>query len=69
MPPGYAWHRWVIDTKQVDVEPEPTRENYEKAKRSLVLWLLRQLRRDGWLIEKNGKIKLNPKRKLGKIRK
>jgi hypothetical protein len=57
MPPGYAWRRWIVDSKlrlkvPEDQEmPEPSLEDFEKAQRALVLWFLRQLRREGKLIE------------------
>jgi hypothetical protein len=67
MPPGYAWYRFLIDTKKIsrsewesgDAEPpEPTMDDLETAQRALVLWVLRQLRRSGWLVEEGGKISL-----------
>lgn len=68
MPPGYAWQRYVVDSKRqgrLDVEndglPEPSREEMDKAQRALVLWFLRQLRRDGQLLEEGGKVSLKPK--------
>jgi hypothetical protein len=38
--------------------PDPSSQEIEKAQRALVLWLLRQLRREGRLIEVNGTISL-----------
>lgn len=58
MPPGYAWHRWVVDNKlrqRLDLEeyenPPATEEDMEKAQEALVKWFLRQMRRAGQLIE------------------
>ena len=76
MPPGYAWHRYLIDHKilrKLDIEdqedlPQPTNEDFEKAQRSLALWYLRQLRREGRLEEKNGKIALKKESKRASSR-
>lgn len=69
MPAGYAWRRWVIDTKlrhkvdALDDMPEPTLDDFEKAQRALVLWHLRQLRREGWLYEQGVKLSLRKHRR------
>ena len=74
MPPGYAWQRHVIDTKlrqrmeekgeweQGDPMPAPRdAEDYYKAQRALVKWFLRQIRRQGRLIEEDGMIEFRKK--------
>ena len=69
MPPGYAWQRYVVDSKvrerlevkglweEGDPFPEPDGlDDYDKAQRALVLWFLRQLRRAQKLVEEDGNI-------------
>jgi len=81
MPPGYAWHRWLIDSKKVtsaqledpdyeDQIPQPQGpDDFERAQRALVLWLLRQLKRRNWIIEKDdGTISLDHSERVRKTR-
>ena len=69
MPPGYAWHRYVVDSKlrqrleakglweEGDPVPEPqSQDDYLKAQQALAKWFIRQLRRNGELKESRGKI-------------
>ena len=68
MPPGYSWQRYIIDGRLKRMvakgeweegDPFPVPEDvddFHKAQRHLVLWFLRQFRREGRLVEKNGTI-------------
>lgn len=61
MPLGYAWRRWVIDTKKTDVYddenyPDLTAEEVEKVQRYLAMWYIRQGRREGWIKDMKGNI-------------
>ncbi len=69
MPPGYAWQVYCMERKMhkaldLDEElPEPTSlEEVAAAQRTMVRWVLRQLRRENMLTERDGTIAFNAQR-------